>query len=150
MRIVIPGILAAALGALFISLAVNGNAATRSGFSSASLKGSYAGKFSGNIDAGGDLLPFHGIGIFVSDGKGNLSGHETYTVDTTPCEASISGTYTINADGSGTNAVTFTTSSPGCTSGSYTQGLAIAQRGKEILLSNTNGDQVSEEWHLQR
>ncbi len=150
MKIVIPGILAVALGMLSISLAGSGNAAARSGFSFASLKGSYAGQFSGNIDAGGSLLPFHGVGIFVSDGKGNLSGHETYTVDTTPCEASISGTYTINADGSGTSAVTFTTSSPGCTSGSYTQGLAIAQRGKEIFLSNTNGDQISEEWHLQQ
>jgi len=69
---------------------------------------------------------------------------------TTPCEATISGTYTINPDGSGTDSIAFTTSSPGCASGTYTQALAIAQRGELVLLSNTNGDQINEEWHLQR
>jgi hypothetical protein len=31
---------------------------------------------------------------------------------TTPCEATISGTNTINPDGSGTDSIAFTTSSP--------------------------------------
>jgi hypothetical protein len=68
----------------------------------------------------------------------------------TPCEAKLSGTYTINPDGSGANSIAFTTSTPGCTSGTYTQSMAIAQRGELVLLSNTNGDQINEEWHLQR
>lgn len=119
------------------------------GFSLASLKGSYAGIFSGKINTEGGLLRILGTGIFVADGHGNLTGHESYTVVTTHCEASISGTYVVNSDGSGTDAVTFTPSTPGCTGGTYTQGLAIAGRGELVLLSNTNGDQINEEWHLQ-
>lgn len=119
------------------------------GFSLASLKGSYAGIFSGKINTDGGLLRILGTGIFIADGHGNLTGHESYTVVTTPCEASISGTYVINPDGSGTDSATFTTSTPGCTGGSYTQSLAIADRGDLVLLSNTNGDQINEEWHLQ-
>lgn len=126
-----------------------GDAEAHRGFSLASLKGSYAGIFSGKINTGGGLLRILGTGIFLADGHGNLIGHESYTVVTTPCEASISGTYMINSDGSGTDSVTFTTSTPGCTGGSYTQALAIAGRGELVLLSNTNGDQINEEWHLQ-
>jgi hypothetical protein len=140
----------AALGMLVISCAGGGNAKASGGSSLARLSGSYAGIFSGQINTGSGFLPILGTGVFVSDGHGHLSGHETYTVDTTPCEAKISGTYAINPDGSGTDSITFTTSTPGCSSGAYTQGLAIAQRGKLVLLSNTNGDQINEEWHLQR
>jgi hypothetical protein len=137
-----------ALWLLPVSCGGNGNAA-QGGFSLASIRGSYAGIFEGKINTGNELLPILGTGIFVADGKGNLTGHETYTVVTTPCEASISGTYAVNPDGSGTDSATFTPSTPGCTGGSYTQSLAIAQSGQLVVLSNTNGDQINEEWHRQ-
>jgi hypothetical protein len=139
----------AVLASLFISGIGNGNVAAHYGFSLASLHGSYAGIFSGKIKTPKGLLRILGTGIFVADGHGHLTGHETYTVVTTPCEASISGTYTINPDGSGKDSAAFDTSSQGCTSGTYTQALAIAQGGELVLLSNTNGDQIDEEWHLQ-
>ncbi len=139
----------AVMATLSISGATSGNAVVHGGFSLASLRGSYAGVFSGNINTPNGLLRILGTGIFVADGHGNLTGHETYTVVTTPCEASISGTYTIKPDGSGTDSAAFTTSSPDCMSGTYTQALAIAQGGELVLLSNTNGDQINEEWHLQ-
>jgi hypothetical protein len=126
-----------------------GQAAAQASFSAASMKGSYGGIFSGNINTGTQLLRILGTGVFVADGAGNLSGHETYTVVTTPCEATIAGTYTVAADGSGTDSVKFTTSTPGCTSGTYTQGFVIAQSGQLVYLSNTNGDQINEQWHLQ-
>ncbi|MGO9060942.1 MAG: hypothetical protein ACLQU2_26700 [Candidatus Binataceae bacterium] len=147
MRVKILGVLAA-LSLLCVSCGGGGNAGA-AGFSLASMKGSYAGIFSGNINTGTQLLPILGTGIFVSDGSGNLTGHETYTVVNTPCEATIKGTYTVGPDGSGTDSIKFTTSTPGCTGGSYTQGLAIAQAGQLVLLSNTNGDQINEEWHSQ-
>jgi hypothetical protein len=148
MRLKIFGVLAA-LSLLSISCGGSSGKARAAGFSVASLKGSYAGIFSGNIYTGTEHLPFLGTGIFIADGAGNLTGHETYTVVTTPCDATIKGTYTVEADGSGTNAVTFTTTSPGCTSGTYTQSLAISQSNELVLLSNTNGDQINEQWHLQ-
>ena len=149
MRLATFGFLAT-LGMLSISGAGSGNAAAHGGFSLASLRGGYAGIFSGTANTGSGLLPISGTGVFVADGHGNLTGHETYTVVTTPCAATISGTYTINPDGSGTASIAFTTSTPGCTSGRYTQSMAIAQRGELVLLSNTNGDQINEEWHLQK
>jgi hypothetical protein len=137
------------LSFLTISCGGNGTAAAQGGFSLASIHGSYAGIFEGKINTGGGLLEFLGTGIFVADGKGNFTGNETYTVVTTPCQATVSGTYTVNPDGSGTISATFTTSSPGCSSGTYTQSLAIGQAEHLVLLSNTNGDQINEEWHLQ-
>lgn len=149
MRRTIFGFLAT-LSMLCISGAGSGNAAAHGGFSLASLRGSYAGIFSGEANTASGLLPILGTGVFVADGHGNLTGHETYTVVTTPCEATISGTYTINPDGSGTDSIAFTTSTLGCTSGTYTQSIAVAQRDEMVLLSNTNGDRINEEWHLQR
>ena len=138
-----------ALSLLPLACGGNGTAAAQGGFSLASIHGSYAGIFEGKINVNGALLEFLGTGIFTADGKGNFTGTETYTVVTTPCQATVSGTYTVNPDGSGTNSATFTTTSPGCSSGTYTQSLAIGQSGQLVLLSNTNGDQVNEEWHLQ-
>lgn len=137
--------------AVAVVIAVFGTAAVGAsrGASRRQLKGSYAGIFSGEISTGSGLLPIDGSGIFISDGKGNLSGHETITINSITCDANISGTYTVDADGSGTDSVAFTSSSPDC-SGSYTQSFAIAEGGKLVLLANTNGDQITEKWYRSR
>ncbi len=145
----------AALGFLVtagVLLLFGGANAADDGFSLHSLKGSYASSFSGKINVGGTLLPILGTGLFIADGDGHLTGHETYTVDTTVCDASISGTYTINPDGTGADSATFTppASETNCSGGSYTQSLVIGDQRKTVLLSNTNGDQLNEEWHRQR
>jgi hypothetical protein len=130
-----------------------GAATARGGFSMHSLKGGYASTFSGKLNiGGGTLVPIMGTGLFIADGHGHLTGHETYTVDTTVCDASISGSYTIDPDGTGTDSITFTppASETNCQGGSYTQSLAIAENRKLVLLSNTNGDQIDEQWHRQR
>ncbi len=57
--------------------------------------------------------------------------------------------YTVNPDGTGTDSITFTSTTPGCTSGSYTQSLVLGSKGDPVLLSNINGDQINEEWHRQ-
>lgn len=118
-------------------------------FSLASLKGSYAGLFSGLISTPAGLVAILGTGVFVADGAGKFSGHESYTVDGKACTATVSGTYTVNPDGTGTSQTSFTTSTPGCVSGTYTQSLVIAQKGRLVLLSNSNADRITEEWHLQ-
>jgi hypothetical protein len=125
------------------------SAGAQTSFSLASLKGSYAGIFSGRISTSMGPLPFQGTGIFVADGAGKLSGHESYTANGTACTATISGTYAVNADGSGTDSISFSSSDSGCVSGSYTQDLAIGQGGQLVLLSNSNADDITEEWHLQ-
>jgi len=149
MKLKTLGVLMAGVSLLFVAASCSGNASAQKAFSLSSLKGSYASSFSGQANTGTRLVPLTGNGVFFSDGLGNLSGHETYTVNTAVCDATIKGTYTVNPDGSGTDAITFTTSTAGCVGGSYTQSLVIANSGDLIVLSNTNGDQINEEWHLQ-
>lgn len=139
------------LAALLLALSGTGSGAAAQGdFSQASLSGRYAGIFSGRVPRGGGSLPIVGTGIFIADGKGHLRGRESYTLGTTTCEATISGTYKVGPDGRGTDAVTFTTLGKGCASGSFTQSFVIARHGALVLLANTNGQQIEERWHLQR
>ena len=119
------------------------------GYSAASLKGSYAGIFNGQIATPNAMLPIYGTGVFVADGAGRFSGQEYYTVSGTPCTATVSGTYKVNADGTGALAAEFVTKSPGCVSGAYTQFFAIAQGGRLVVLTNSNADRITETWYLQ-
>jgi hypothetical protein len=115
------------------------------------IKGSYASLFSGTTIGGSSPLPFTGTGIFVSDGRGNLSGHETINFNGMVCSYKISGRYTLATDSSGTNAINFIGGGPGCDGGSYSQSLSVADGGNLVLLSNTSaGDIATEEWHRTR
>jgi hypothetical protein len=134
---------------LFVLSGCSGKAAAQKGFGLSNLNGAYAGIFYGKASTGTQFVALLGTGIFIADGAGNLTGHETYTFDPTACDATIKGTYTVNPDGTGADSITFTPTTPGCTGGSYTQSLAIGSKGDLVLLSNTNGDQINEEWHLQ-
>jgi hypothetical protein len=111
------------------------------------IKGSYSGLFSGNV-VGSPMQPFAGTGLFISDGRGNLSGHETVNFSGNACDYQISGTYTVNSDGTRTDEISFINGSPGCASGSFTQSLVVADGGNLILLSNTNSpDVATEHWY---
>jgi hypothetical protein len=115
------------------------------------IKGSYASLFSGTTIGGSSPLPFTGTGIFVSDGRGDLSGHETINFNGMVCNYKISGKYTLTSDGSGTNAINFFNGGPGCDGGSYSQSLSVGDGGDLVLLSNTSaGDIVTEQWHHTR
>jgi hypothetical protein len=145
--------LAAALVALAAAPAIaanNGDAPPQQSFSVASLQGAYASRFSGEVETGKVWVPFLGTGVFIADGSGHLSGHETYMVGTQVCTATIAGTYTVESDGTGSDAVAYKTE-PGCEGGSYTQAFTIARHGELVLLVNTNvGDRIEEEWHSQQ
>jgi hypothetical protein len=142
--------LAASLALVALSGACGEAMAGSGGYSKASLNGSYAGIFSGTIphDTGSETIL--GTGVFIADGKGHLSGKETYTVGKTTCQATLSGTYTVKRDGQGTDSITFTPTTAGCTGGSYTQSLVIGGGGSLVLLANTNGQLIQEQWYLQQ
>ncbi len=130
--------------------ASNSDAAPQQSFSVATLRGGYAGRFSGEVDTGKAWVPILGTGVFIADGGGHLSGRETYMVGTQVCTATITGTYAVESDGTGSDAITYK-AEPGCEGGSYTQSLAIASHGDLVLLVNTNaGNRIEEEWHSQR
>jgi hypothetical protein len=140
----------AGLALVALSGAGGAAAAGQSGFSKASLNGSYAGIFSGTIPHKSGTETILGTGVFIADGKGHLSGKETYTLGTQTCEATLSGTYTVGSDGRGTDNVTFTATTAGCAGGTYTQSLVIAGGGSLVLLANTNGQQIQEQWYIQQ
>jgi hypothetical protein len=115
------------------------------------LSGTYASIFSGWSTTNTFPQPFAGTGLFISDGKGNLSGHESVNFNGHACDYQIKGTYTIAADGSGSNAIKYMKGGTGCQNGSYTQKLTVAARGDMILLSNTNfPDVATEHWYRVR
>lgn len=112
------------------------------------LSGTYSSLFSGYVVGSNPLQPFAGTGVFISDGRGNLRGHETANFDGHACDYRIKGTYTIAADGSGSNAIDFFDGGPGCQDGSYTQSFQVVDDGDLILLSNTNSPDVgTEHWY---
>jgi len=120
------------------------------GFSTRSIKGTYASSFQGSVIDGSLLLPINGTAVLTADGKGNISGRESFVFNGTTCtNVTSKGIYTVNADGSGTTSFVFTGSSPAC-SGTYTQTLAIAESGKTVVFNNTNANnQISEIWRQQ-
>lgn len=69
-------------------------------YSAASVKGSYGYTVE---NAAGNSAPLVGVGLLVADGNGGLSGSETLQVyGTGNVVRTFQGSYTVNADGTGT------------------------------------------------
>jgi hypothetical protein len=67
------------------------------------LKGTYLFAADGVQIVGSDQLAFAVAGLDVYDGKGNLEGAVTLSVNGTILRQSTAGTYTINSDCTGTS-----------------------------------------------
>src|SRR5689334_14475004 len=98
-------------------------------FDDRSLKGTYAFRFNGvsmvTVAAGHDPIPYYlvGIRLIELDGHGSVtsgkqSSSATPMAGANPallfCEYDLSGTYHIDADGTGTARIVFTPKSDGC------------------------------------
>jgi hypothetical protein len=59
-------------------------------------------------------MPDAGTGILVSDGVSRVSGALTENIGGTVCQFTLSGTYTMNSDGTGSIQVTSTPITTGC------------------------------------
>ena len=94
-----------------------------------------------------------GVGVITADGEGHfVSGTQTFNTGSQVCtNVELSGTYTVNANCTGTTSVTFTGQTEGC-SGSFTQSMVIfpgvLEQGRLIKLSSTDPGSVTltEEW----
>lgn len=145
----VPGLII--LSGVLCAAYLRGNAAAARTYTLKSLRGAYAGRFSGTIFTNNGTLLMGGTGVFVADGKGNITGHESYNLSGTPCNATVTGTYAVNPDGTGTLSAAFNTTDQGCESGTYTQSLAIGDSGRIVMLANSNpGQVIDEQWQLQR
>lgn len=108
-------------------------------FTVASIKGSYGFSFSVAIPGQTSVAFVGGTGVYNADGSGHLSGTESYNSTTNSGHScigvAISGTYTVNPDGTGTDTINLSSSDPQC-SGSFQQALVIAQGGNVVKATN--------------
>jgi hypothetical protein len=72
--------------------------------SNASVQGTYEFSASGTIVGVG---PTAGVGLFTSDGKGNISGKDTSSFNGAIVRETFTATYTVNADCSGSATAVF-------------------------------------------
>jgi hypothetical protein len=122
---------AVVVASVFASLAVYGQDECTN------LEGSYG--FSRNGTAGSGTISAAAVGVLVFDGAGNVSGHDTTSVNGNIIRRTFSGTYTVNPDCTGSITITFITGTPGRVSASD---FVIVDGGKGLLLINTNPGEV--------
>jgi hypothetical protein len=101
------------------------------------LEGSYG--FSRSGTAGSGAISAAAVGVLVFDGAGNVTGHDTTSVNGNIIRRTFSGTYTMNPDCTGSMTVTFLTGTPGRVSPSD---FVIVDDGKGLLLINTNAGEI--------
>jgi hypothetical protein len=132
---------------LVLATMETGNA--RSGFSVASIRGVYRLTFSGLILPG--LRPESGLGIFVADGQGNITGTEVFNTDGHLCpDVTVTATYTVNPNGTGTVSADFASPTAGC-SGHFDNALLLLDGGRVVKALGTGPGfvTISEEWRRQ-
>ena len=98
-----------------------------------SLTGNYGYKLTGFVyDNQGYTYYLGAVGRIVSDGAGNLTGTDTYSFDGTVAKRQISGSYTVNADCTGS----ITLTSPGSLTTSAD--FVITNNGVDVDLVQTD------------
>jgi len=118
----------------------------QSGYSNYSLRGVYRMTYTGiNLPEG---LPESGIGIFVADGVGHITGTEVLNMPGLSCpDVKLTATYSIDATGLGTMSAEFTSPIAGC-SGNFTSSLLVHEGGHLItaVSNSTRFVVLSEVW----
>jgi hypothetical protein len=116
-------------------------------YSNFSLRGVYHLTFTGVSPTSGKVES--GVGIFVADGTGKLTGTEVVNRGTV-CNVSITATYAINPNGTGTLNASYTGTTPGC-SGTFNSALLLSDGGAVVRAISTDAEFVtlSEEWRRQ-
>jgi hypothetical protein len=143
-RAVLLCLLASVIGCSGGSSSQNsGTVYAQSGYSNASLSGTYSVQFVSPYSKIGS--PFYdAIGTIVFNGAGAISGG---TIDTyfsgnaTPCVYSASGTYALQSTAAGTASVSLATTTPGCAvTATYQLALQAASSGSAVQFGASDGN----------
>jgi hypothetical protein len=110
--------------------------ATPTGFGPGSFKGNYSLKFSGKTGSGN---PDAGVRLLSSDGVSKVTGTMTENKNGSVCNFTLSGSYTVNPDGTGTITATKTPITAGCTSGAADVASVLFNMGNGALAVSTGG-----------
>ncbi len=119
------------------------------------LCGRYSFSFSGFVS---DSFPspvgyVSGVGQFTSDCRGGITGVETENLNGVICKYTVVGTYNINSDGTGTDALTAAPAGGPCNAPvSFAQSIAVASGGAVVKVISgttqrgTNQVTIQQEW----
>jgi hypothetical protein len=121
------------------------------GLSNLKLCGRYSFSFSGFVS---DPVGYvSGVGQFTSNCRGGITGVETENLNGVICKYTVTGTYQINSDGTGVDALSATPMGPPCeTVVSFAQSIAVAAGGSIVKVisgtpeRNTNQVTIQQEW----
>jgi hypothetical protein len=117
-----------------------------SGYSAYSIRGTYRITFTGlSLPS---MSPESGVGVFVADGTGHITGTEVLNSGGKVCpDVTVTATYTVNVIGIGTLSADFTSPTPGC-SGHFNSSLLVLDGGNVVKSVGTDPGFVtlSEEW----
>lgn len=124
----------------------NGGTVHASSFTNANLIGTFAFGIAGSSGAS---TPVGGSGVATADGNGNItSGEETVNVGGISCHSTFTGTYSVNANGTGSATVNVTedgvSQAKGCLGGTTNLSFAIGNGGATLILADqdSGGTQV--------
>jgi hypothetical protein len=129
--------------------------AANGGVSQLKLCGRYSFSFSGFVS---DSFPspvgyVSGVGQFTSNCRGGITGVETENLNGVICKYTVAGTYNMNSDGTGVDALTATPIGGPCDSAvSFAQSIAVAAGGSIVKVISgttqrgTNQVTIQQEW----
>ena len=116
------------------------------GYSTYSIRGTYRITYTGlSLPS---MVPESGIGVFVADGTGGLTGTEVVNAGGRLCpNVAVTGTYTVDGNGLGSLTAAFTSPTPGC-SGNFTLALLVLDGGDTVkgLATGSGFITLSEDW----
>jgi hypothetical protein len=115
------------------------------GFSDASLSGGYSFADSGET-LGSPSIRFNEVGVLTFDGAGRFSGNSTTNNGGRICAATVTGTYRINSDGSGSAMVTQTpdaaSAAGGCTTVFFPAVLGLSSGGMQVQFIEISSSEI--------
>ncbi len=113
-------------------------------FSNASLGGGYSFADSGETLA---TIKFAEVGVITFDGAGGFKGNAAMNDGGAICTATVTGTYSINSDGSGSATVTQTpdavSTARGCTTITFQVALALSDGGAQVQFVETSSTEIA-------
>lgn len=110
-----------------------------------SLAGNYGIFFVGQSVP--SLQPESGIGVAILDDHGNVAGIETFNTGTQICDVTLTGTYTVDPNGTGRMRIGSVSPIPGC-SFTFNASFVILEGGALLKLIGTDPGFIvlNEEW----
>src|SRR5262249_42199026 len=114
-------------------------------FSNGSLSGGYSFADSGETLAPGSIK-FAEVGVLVFDGTGGLKGNAAMNDGGTICTATVTGTYSVNPDGSGSATLSQTPDAAsvarGCPTITFQVALALSGGGAQAQFTETSSTEI--------